>query len=162
MWKYLAEHSTLQTDMMNYMAGRRKGSQRWLDIFPAGSRFEAIAAKEDAVLLVDVGGNKGHDLMLFKERFPDIRGRLVLEDLPEATKNVAPSEGIKIFPYDFFTPQPLRGNPTTLPLETIGIDILQELTSITSMQSAMIGRTRSAEGFLQILSMPWTKRFQGC
>jgi hypothetical protein len=112
MWRYLAKHSTLQTDMMNYMAGRRKGSRKWLDVFPAGSHLEGIAAKEDSVLLVDVGGNKGHDLMLLKERYPNICGRLILEDLPEPANNAVPSEGIEIVPYGFFTPQPVRGSLT--------------------------------------------------
>jgi hypothetical protein len=90
--------------MMNYMAGRRKGTTRWLDVFPIKTQLEQIHSDdESSVLFVDVGGNQGHDLKLFQERVPDAKGRLVLMDLPEAVnKIIDPTNGIEVVPYDFF------------------------------------------------------------
>jgi hypothetical protein len=91
------------------MGGCREGQPRWLDIYP----FEAeLAGKTtaDSVLLVDIGGNQGHDLMTFRKRYPKIPGRLILQDLPEPIDKILPPlESIEVMPYDFFTPQPVNG-----------------------------------------------------
>jgi hypothetical protein len=111
LWEHTGENPQVQVDMMNYMAGRRKGSVRWPEIFPIASRLDsAFRDKENAVLLADIGGNQGHDLKLLKEQEPDLPGRLVLMDLPEVVnKVITPLEGIEVIPYDFFTPQPIKG-----------------------------------------------------
>jgi hypothetical protein len=62
------------------------------------------------VLLVDIGGNQGHDLKLFQDQEPGLPGRLVLMDLPEVVNKITtPLNGIEVIPYDFFTPQPITG-----------------------------------------------------
>lgn len=96
---------------MNYMAGRRKGSMRWPDVFPIKTQLEqALSDDENSILFVDVGGNQGHDLKLFQERVPDTKGRLILMDLPEAVNKITgPMNGIEVVPYDFFTPQRIEG-----------------------------------------------------
>ncbi|KAI9730961.1 MAG: hypothetical protein M1818_008036 [Claussenomyces sp. TS43310] len=112
LWEYLGEHPAMQKDMMDYMAGRRKGGLRWLDLFPAASELGrgSLTNEDNAVLLVDIGGNQGHDLLMFKERHPDVSGRLVLMDLPEVVSKIqGPLEGIEVVPYSFFTPQPIKG-----------------------------------------------------
>ena len=97
---------------MDYMGGRRKGGLRWPGVYPIGSQIPGtLSNKEDEILLVDIGGNQGHDLKMFKELHPNIPGRLVLMDLPEAIENnKSDMKGIEMVPYDFFTPQPVKGN----------------------------------------------------
>jgi len=71
-----------------------------------------LSTAKDAVTLVDIGGNLGHDLKLFRERWPGIsgKGRVVLMDLPEVLRgNGDPLVGIEKVEYDFFTPQPIVG-----------------------------------------------------
>jgi hypothetical protein len=111
MWPYIGKRPDLQVDMMNYMAGRRKGSMRWPDVFPIKTQLEqALSDDENSILFVDVGGNQGHDLKLFQERVPDTKGRLILMDLPEAVNKITdPMNGIEVVPYDFFTPQRIEG-----------------------------------------------------
>lgn len=59
------------------------------------------------VVLVDVGGNLGHQVRKFQETFPGMNGRYVLEDLPEVVAQVTdlPPSTTKVG-HDFFTPQP--------------------------------------------------------
>ena len=66
----------------------------------------------EAVLLVDVGGNWGHEVRSFHEAHPDAPGRLILEDLPVMIDKFqgTPPTGIEIMTYDFFTPQPIKGD----------------------------------------------------
>ena len=114
LWEHLGENPDRQRDCAAYMAGRRAGQLRWLDVFPAESEL-AGKSTEGSVLLVDIGGNQGHDLKLFRERHPSLPGRLILQDLPEAVNKIeAPLEGIEVIPYDFFTPQPVKGNCSNL------------------------------------------------
>ncbi|PLN79648.1 S-adenosyl-L-methionine-dependent methyltransferase [Aspergillus taichungensis] len=72
----------------------------------------AITEHNDAVFLVDVGGNKGHDLERFHAKYPSAPGRLVLQDQPSVLADLSSSHGTKPFEpmaHDFFTPQPVRG-----------------------------------------------------
>jgi hypothetical protein len=97
MWEYTGQNPVLQSGMMDYMEGRRKGAVRWLDIFPIESFLKGISSKKDNVLFVDIRGNQGHDLKLLKERHADLQGRLILQDLPEVINRLkGPLEGIKV------------------------------------------------------------------
>lgn len=64
-----------------------------------------------AVLLVDVGGNIGNDLIGFHEAFPELPGRLVLEDLPGSVAKLDENDlkPIEVVGHDFFMPQPIKG-----------------------------------------------------
>lgn len=71
-------------------------------------------ASSNDVLMVDVGGSSGHDLVGFRSKHPEIPGRLILQDLPEAISAAkAAGElqglGIEAEEHDFFTPQNITG-----------------------------------------------------
>jgi O-methyltransferase domain len=87
---------------------RRNESQKWFDYFPVGEKL-AVSAPEE-VALVDVGGGIGHDVIALKIAHPELKGRLVLEDLPQVIQSVKvlPS-GIESIPHDMFKPQPVKG-----------------------------------------------------
>jgi hypothetical protein len=105
LWKYLTKHPHLQKQMMDYMAGRRKGAVRWVDIFPVAEVLDTSRLSKGDALLVDIGENQGHDLQLFQQRHSQLPGRLILEDLPQAVNEVKGKlEGIELVEYDFFTP----------------------------------------------------------
>jgi hypothetical protein len=67
-------------------------------------------ATEDEVLVVDIGGGAGHDLLGFKERHPELKGRLVLEELPYMIDRVVGKlDGVELVGHDFYDPQPVKG-----------------------------------------------------
>jgi hypothetical protein len=110
LWSWVGDDAQRQTDMMDYMAGRRKGGIRWVEVFNPESLLPTARTGKNDVLLVDVGGNQGHDLKMFQEHRGNLPGRLVLQDLPEAVKKHKKLlEGIEVMAYDFFTPQPIKG-----------------------------------------------------
>ena len=89
------------------------GRRHWMDegYYPVHDRL-ITGAKSDpsAAFLVDVGGNNGHDLQQFREKIPDIPGRLILQDLVGVIDGVKGAEGIfEPTVHDFFTPQPVKG-----------------------------------------------------
>lgn len=60
--------------------------------------------------MVDIGGGVGHDLLGVKARHPNLKGRLVLEELPHVIKQVEDKlEGISLVKHDFYTLQPIKG-----------------------------------------------------
>lgn len=64
--------------------------------------------------LVDVGGGYGHQCVQLREKYPNLRGRLVLQDLPETVNKLQPIDGVKIMVQDFFEKQAIEGTYPTL------------------------------------------------
>lgn len=95
----------------DYMASRRVANlPQWFEIYPAAEKFSDAHQDPNATLMVDVGGGPGQELVRFKERHPDIPGRLVLQDLPLTLQRIEKlPDGIESMEYDFFTPQPVKG-----------------------------------------------------
>lgn len=84
-----------------------------VDVYP----FEAEVANADGSLpslgeplVVDVGGGYGHLLQEIRTRLPHVKGKMVLEDLPETVRGAVPMENVDIVSYNFFTQQqPVKG-----------------------------------------------------
>jgi hypothetical protein len=106
---FLAENPKLQRAFNTVMTiSHRRRGQQWFNFFPVESKLRVDSPSDP--LLVDIGGSQGADMIAFKEKYPGITGRLILQDLPiviEQAKNI-PS-GIEAMGYDFFTPQPIKG-----------------------------------------------------
>lgn len=85
---------------------RREG-QDWFDYFPVEEKLRVQESTD--VLLVDIGGCHGVELSAFQKRFPNIPGRLVLQDLPHVIDTGDIPAGIEGQGYSFFDEQPVKG-----------------------------------------------------
>jgi demethylsterigmatocystin 6-O-methyltransferase len=68
--------------------------------------------KTDRVQFVDVGGGSGHISRAVLAKYPALHGKIAVEDREDAgtvTRADFAKEGLQRIPYDFFTPQPLKG-----------------------------------------------------
>lgn len=95
-----------------FMAGKSGSRKPWIEWFPVESQFLYTIpnAENDTTLLVDVGGGQGHDLERFLSKYPQTKGRLILQDLPNSLNTIQQlSPGIHRMPHDFFTMQPVKG-----------------------------------------------------
>jgi hypothetical protein len=118
-FQWLAQNQTRQARFNSYMSSRRQGRQPWFEFYPVYERLiEGANAhpnwKDDLKragipLLIDIGGNQGHDLKWFKSTFHDAPGRLILQDLPNVVLPQSLPEGIETMGYSFFDPQPVQG-----------------------------------------------------
>ncbi|GAM84864.1 hypothetical protein ANO11243_028660 [Dothideomycetidae sp. 11243] len=95
------------------MVGYRAGKPNWLDAgrynVNAALKRDAEAEKDNAAVLVDVGGGMGQDMLLLREH-PAVNGRLVLQDLAKVIEQIKSlPEEIEREVHDFFTPQPEKG-----------------------------------------------------
>ncbi|KAI7372630.1 hypothetical protein KC336_g20600, partial [Hortaea werneckii] len=96
----------------DYMSARRYSQEpKWFEIFPVREHLAATPKCADSdELLVDVGGGKGHDIASFRENFPDLPGKLILQDLPQTFASLQEKpNGIELMEHDFFKEQPVKG-----------------------------------------------------
>jgi hypothetical protein len=147
---WVQEHPEVLGSFLQWMAVQREGHTEWLDFYPFEQQVvRGFNDKEpDAVLLVDVGGNTGHEIQAIQQRFPSLPGRMVLQDLTSTIDQVQSSKDMEAMAHDFFTPQPVKGT-SSQPL-----NISPALTHpgqgrgcTTSAASSTIGMTRSVPRF---------------
>ncbi|KAJ5733220.1 S-adenosyl-L-methionine-dependent methyltransferase [Penicillium manginii] len=67
------------------------------------------AQPSDKPFLVDVGGGHGHQAIQLGRKYPNLLGRLILQDLGAVVRPLSPIEGVKIEEYSFFDKQPVVG-----------------------------------------------------
>ncbi|KAK4899973.1 hypothetical protein LTR27_002736 [Elasticomyces elasticus] len=83
---------------------------KWYEAVPIDQVFGGTC-EEDEVLMVDVGGNTGYDILGFHRTHPNVKGRLIVQDLPKSIAAIDKEEikPVEAMEHDFFTPQPVRG-----------------------------------------------------
>lgn len=64
---------------------------------------------EHRVLMVDVGGGRGQILNALRKNREDLKGLMIVQDLPREIDGRQSSEEVQGMAYDFFTPQPVQG-----------------------------------------------------
>ena len=81
----------------------------WMDFYPVERQLgDGSLQDRQAVMFVDIGGGMGHEAIAFLKRFPNLPGRVVLQDLPAVVAQVD-LDGVEVMAHDFFEPQPLHG-----------------------------------------------------
>ncbi|PYI15646.1 putative O-methyltransferase [Aspergillus japonicus CBS 114.51] len=103
----------------SFMSAYRAGKANWCDrgFYPVADRliagFDTTSAA--GVLLVDVGGGRGHDVTIFAQQYPTHPGRIILQDrepvIAALDASAAPTTpgAFTAQAHDFFTPQPVAG-----------------------------------------------------
>lgn len=104
LWTWLGSHPERAANMV---AGMR--SHNPANAYPWGDELGKLDIGDDDIAIVDVAGGKGHIMEEIRQRYPTIKGRFVVQDLP-STFEVAPIPpvGVEFMAYNIFTPQPIR------------------------------------------------------
>ena len=93
--------------LMNMMGG--KPQERLQHVYPIQEHLiDGFDPSASDVLFVDVGAGHGHVVAELKETFPNLRGRLVSEDLEHMVTSSPKAAGVEYLVHDFFTEQPLK------------------------------------------------------
>lgn len=90
-----------------WMATQRVGMPTWLDVYPVAK--ETKDWDPERPLFVDVGGGVGHQCVALKKKFPETKGRVVLQDIPNVLEQAMKYPGVESMVHDIFTPQPIKG-----------------------------------------------------
>lgn len=102
------EHHPEELQFFNdFMAARRDAVESWLSVYPIAE--ESKGWDPDEVLFVNIGGGIGHQCAQFKANYPDVPGRVVLQDLSHSIAHALPTPGVENMVHDFFQPQPIKG-----------------------------------------------------
>ena len=93
------------------MTVKRDGRPNFTDFFPVENQLaEGFHQHDkDAIMFVDVGGGRGHEVLELRRRFPGMQGRMILQDRPEVIRTIHETDGMEVMEYDFFKPQPAKG-----------------------------------------------------
>ncbi|KAI9933707.1 hypothetical protein MW887_004778 [Aspergillus wentii] len=110
-FQWLCQNPEIMTRFNTFMEGQRAGRAHWGDWYPVRERILNADFKPDQALLVDIGGGRGHDILEFKKRFPDVSAKYVLAELPGVLEDAEELDAdIQKLPYDFWTTeQPIKG-----------------------------------------------------
>ena len=110
-FEWLVKHPEQHHDFDLFMKGRREGQADWLDFFPLEERIvNGFQRKDDAVLIVDIGGGLGHVIESILNKYPGLKGRCILQDISETIKRIESLRtGIEPMVHDFFLSQPIKG-----------------------------------------------------
>ena len=109
-FEFLAKNPKIFNDFNTFMSAQREGRAYWLDFYPFEQKLPAEARDSDHnVLFVDVGGALGSEILELRKRFPALKGRMILQELPQTIEQVSPNPGMEATVHDFFTPQPVTG-----------------------------------------------------
>lgn len=108
-YTYFSQHPERMKTHMKYMGLEQGVRGRWLKQYPFEKQMVDWKPNPDEVLFVDIGGNVGHYCALFKKSFPNIPGRILLEDLPHTLAHALPTLGVEKLEHDFFQAQPIKG-----------------------------------------------------
>lgn len=105
--------------------------KKWFETVPIPEMFADFKNDDpNAVLMVDVGGNTGHDILDFHKAWPNQAGRLIVEDLPSAIQSVDKEalKPVEALGHDFFTPQPIKAAKVYF-LKMVSHDKIQRLVA---------------------------------
>jgi demethylsterigmatocystin 6-O-methyltransferase len=82
----------------------------WLDVFDIPKHCESSA--DEDVIFVDIAGGIGHQCALLKAKYPELKGRVVLEDLAMVIPQAIPTPGVENIAIDMWQKQPIKGEFT--------------------------------------------------
>jgi hypothetical protein len=87
---------------------KHRGRKTWVDT----ALVQEIVSKQEldgTVLFVDIGGNVGNICVKLREKVPELRGRVVNQDLPHVVVNTIEHPGVEQSAHDFWIAQPIKG-----------------------------------------------------
>jgi hypothetical protein len=79
-------------------------------LYPIAERLvDGYDSNTSPVMFVDVGGGYGQKAIALRHDFPQLPGRVVVQDLPMTIERAPKADGIEFMTHDFFTEQPIKG-----------------------------------------------------
>ncbi|KFA45947.1 hypothetical protein S40293_07288 [Stachybotrys chartarum IBT 40293] len=91
----------------DYMAFRREPKLSWLTVYPVEQETKGWDGERP--VYINIGGGIGHQCAQFKDKHPNVPGRVILQDLPHSIEKALPTPGVENMVHNFFEPQPIKG-----------------------------------------------------
>lgn len=118
---WFADKPKHMTYFNDFMATRRRPELSWLSVYPVEQ--EVSGWPDEKAVYIDIGGNIGHQCAEFKETYPDVPGRVILQDMAHSIAAALPTPGVEKMVHNFFEPQPIKGPSFRSKLVIIRVNI---------------------------------------
>lgn len=106
-FQWFANHLQELENFNNYMAARRQAAETWLSVYPVEE--ETKDWNPELPVYVNIGGSIGHQCAEFKQKYPHVPGRVILQDLQHSIDHALQTPGVENMVHNFFQPQPVKG-----------------------------------------------------
>ncbi|KAI0104012.1 hypothetical protein GGR51DRAFT_239765 [Nemania sp. FL0031] len=107
LFPWLKQHPELLRDFQSLMGVPKEGN--CLDVIPSLVSPVASASGHAEPVFVDIGGNTGQQARALLERYPELAGRVVVQDRQETIASAPMVKGVQFMAHDFFSQQPVKG-----------------------------------------------------
>lgn len=103
-YPWLKQHPDVLTDFQAAM--RLNRDRNGVDVMPLDS---SVTSGHTGVVFLDIGGNTGHQAAEVVARYPELAGRVMVQDRGEVVNTAPAIKGIQWMEHDFFNVQPVKG-----------------------------------------------------
>lgn len=90
-----------------YMTVQRQGMPTWLDFYPYREKSQGL--DPDRPFFVDVGGGLGHQSIALRNKLPEFKNRIIVQDMGAVTEHANKDLNVEFMEHDFWQPQPIKG-----------------------------------------------------
>lgn len=106
-YTWMETHPIQQGAFHRFMEAQFASLPTWLDAVSFDTEI-AQGAGADDIVFVDVGGGNGSQCAALKKAFPDLKGRIILQDRPAVLEKALKVDGMELMAHDFLTEQPVH------------------------------------------------------
>lgn len=107
-YTWLEHHPVQGGAFHRFMEAQFASLPSWLTVVPFDSEL-AQSTTAETPTFVDVGGGKGQQCVALYEKFPQLAGRIVLQDRAAVLDEAITSSRVERMAYDYLTEQPVKG-----------------------------------------------------
>lgn len=112
-WDYYEKNPEAHAIFDSAMSIQESFPEEMVPPYPFSEPIDGLRTDADAVTLVDVGGGFGQSIKKIHAKYPGIKGRFILQDLPKTISIIdtaqAKKDGFEPTAHDFFNEQPVKG-----------------------------------------------------
>ncbi|KAL4789688.1 S-adenosyl-L-methionine-dependent methyltransferase [Aspergillus venezuelensis] len=90
-----------------YMSIHHSFMAQWHEVYPVEEKMKDL--QQDQVFFVDIGGGIGTQSVALAAKYPGLRNRIVVEDIPDTVAQVIQHPRVEAVPQNFFEPQAITG-----------------------------------------------------
>ncbi|KAF3041097.1 hypothetical protein E8E12_005846 [Didymella heteroderae] len=106
-YTWMETHPVQQGAFHRFMEAQFAMLPTWLDAVSFDTEIAQGASAEE-VVFVDVGGGNGSQCAALKKTFPELKGRIILQDRPAVLEKALEVDGMELMAHDFLTEQPVH------------------------------------------------------
>lgn len=80
---------------------------QWHEVYPVEEKMKDLDPEQ--VFFVDIGGGIGTQSVALREKFPDLKNKIIVEDIPDTIAQNISNPNVEKVPQNFFEPQAITG-----------------------------------------------------